>query len=690
MSVVQYYGRPGPGVSATYRMNYAVNSYFPSRKPRPSSLKGNKTLKKDIKETIQHATLINIVAAVNENLHRYTAPRQASGATARSTITVIPNVMIPHEKTVSIPQAKQRIFNMPDEIVQRKPVYYKHSADLEVRTNSHIRFYDEPVSFDLKGQRKGVVKKRVSSAKEFIKSLPNKPRTLDINFQDHLKNKRSENKHIQVQNEYKLRIASSVRRLGCVKKSAPREVYDLPKCDAIDIQDTKTGANDEERSVFDDSKSAIPPFTQTKIPYIRTKSLPVLFPTKTSNSLSATATSSLQKQPLIFKDRPLSQSLRKQTPDSMYTRINHLPGGFGYGGMTINNGINQAPDVSGKLIHDSEKQPHTKGSASSNARLRLTRTLRSPSSPTIGRRNGNVFTPIQSEFHSKQTNVRSYTSKHDLHEAVRSAINGQVERTKSCEARDDSKRILTSARSRKSCLTSKSGISDTLSGNQATKKVQFLSSDSSLDNSDTNSVKDEQSEYFDVRGGSSVLQAPTPTSVLRSFSPAIQPMSARELLRLEQKILPANTRPPPADNLQDYYATKTLLSVHTLLRNDSDISEKPFVCADNNTDNKIGVDIDKDLKHNVKETHDHDNDIDNDQYTSEDDSEFRVFTDSNDMEGEENENDTEGFYKLVKAFDKQPYEGFEHKKIRRASAGSKSKDIETDNQKAHYVKVRLC
>ena len=688
MSVAQYYGRPTPGISATYRMNYAVNSYFPSRKPRPSSLKGNKTFKKDIKETMQHAALINIVAAVNENLHGHTAPRHTSGTSVRSTITVIPSVIIPHEKTISIPQAKQRIFNMPDEIVQRKPVYYKHSPDLEVRTNPHLRFYDESDSFDLKLHKKGVSDKRESSSKEIIKRIPNKPRILNISFQDTMKNKKPENKHIQYPNEYKMRISSGVRRLGSVKKSKPREVYELPKCDAIDIQDTGVTTNGEAKSVVDDTKSVIPPYSQTRIPYIRTKSLPIMFPTKTKPSVSETVP--LQKQPFIFKDRPLSHSLRKQTPDSMYTRINNLPGGFGYRGMTINNGINQAPEISGKLIHDSEKNTNTRALLSGNSRLRLTRTLRSPSSPTIGRRSENASMAIQNEFYSKQTKgteTRSFESKQELHRAVRSAMSGRIQRIKSGEVRE-SDRILTSARSRKSCLTSKSGLSETLSGNQAVKKVQFLSSDSSLDNSDSNSVKEDQSECFDVRGGSSVLQASTPTSILRAFSPAIQPMSAKELLRLERKILPANIQ-PPTDNLQDYYVTNSLLHVHTLQRSDSDSSEKIPVCSNKNAGN-VSEDIIRDSKSkNNSETHDDNKDDDNDNYNSEDESEFRDSIDSNDKDREENDNENEGFYKLVRAFDKQPYEGFEHKKIRRASTSSKSKDQDTDNKKAQYVKVRL-
>ncbi|XP_053393787.1 uncharacterized protein LOC123525507 [Mercenaria mercenaria] len=690
MSVAQYPGRRAPGLSTTSRINYTVNSCFPSRKPRPNSLKGNKTFKKDIKDTMQHAALINIVAAVNESMHEPLAPRQSSGSSLRSTVTVISNFMFPHEKTVSIPQSKQRIFNMPDEIVQRKPVYYKHSGDLEVRTQSHIRFYDEGEAYNLKLKKNETVPKTKSSQKDIIKSLPNKPRILDISFTDPHK-KKPDVKH-KLPSEYEVRITSGVRRLGSVKKSEVRKVYELPKCDAVDIQDTHENKTDQLKTVLDDTKKIVPPVTPPGMPFIRNKSLPVIFPTKTINRASSSLPLN-QRQPTLYRDRPLSQSLRKQTPDSMYKRINHLPNGFAYGSMSINNGINQAPDITGKLVHDSEKQLLVRASLSSNSKQRFNQNIRSPPSPTNGCGGENVFITLQNEFpdyQARSSGAKSYKSKHSLNEAVRNTMSGRVARIKSEETKESSRQV-TSARSRKSCLTSRSGLSETLSGYRTPKKVQFLSSDSSLSSCETNSVKEEPKENADVHGGSGIIQAQTPTSVLRAYSPGIQPMSARELLRLEQKILPANTPPPPPDILANYYATNSLINVQTLQRTNSDISTKICDSTGNDTDNEESDNVFRDSENDHNNRHNQNDNTEDTGYKSEVESEFCGYSDSNDIDeaNEVDESDNAGFYKLVKAVDKQPYEGFEHKKIRRSSSSSKSKDHEKDSQKAQYVKIRL-
>lgn len=694
MSVAHYPGRPGLGVfsSVTPHMNYTVNSYFPSRQPRPSSLRGHKPLKRDIKDTMQHATLINIVAAVNEDINGRSVPRKEPVPhPVRSTVTVISNIMLPHEKTVSIPQAKQRIFSMPEEIVQRKPVYYKHSGDLEVNTQSHLKLVYEGDAYNLKVKKNAADKKSKPPATQIIKTLPNKPRVLDVNFSSTKKNIKPDDKN-KPSNENETRVTSCVRRLGSVKIKEPRQVHDISKCDIVDLSDTpEENINPANMSILDDSQKAIPPYTASKIPYIRTKSLPVLFPTKINNRILPPQ---YQKQPTIYKDRPLSHSLRKQTPDSMYKRITNLPSGFGFGELSINNGINQAPNVSGRLVHDSEKQPTIRSSLSGNSRQRNNRNIGSVASQNIGRDYSTVFITLPNErpdYTSASSYGSSYRSKYTLHEAVQRAMSCRSTKGGSAMTKNDNRSAI-SARSKKSCLTSRSGLSETLSGIRTPKRVQFISSGSSLNSSDANNPTEEPNSDQVVDGGSSIIRSHVPSSTIRAFSPGIQPMSVRELLRLEQKILPSNT-PLPPDISPHYYSTSSLISVHTLLRSNSDLSSRLFISSDDDSDNEVSETKQKESSEN-----NHSEDI-NDMETTENSSE--ITEDSmNENEGydkstedddrdDSGDSDKEGYYKLVKAVDRQPYDGFEHKKLRRTSGNSKCREHEKGTEKARYVKVRL-
>lgn len=660
MSVVQYPRQPcavNLG-SSPQRVNYAVNSSFPSRKPRPSSLKRHRSYKKDLKDNMQHAALINIVAAVNEDLHARSTPKRARAFSSnhiRSNVTLISNFLLPHhEKTVSIPPSRQRMFQMPAEIVQRKPVYYKHSGDLEVRSPSQLKLLDEREAYNLRVQRNDPMKRAKLVAEKVAKTQAPKPQFVEVNFSGP-DSKNTDDRSSIASRDRNSRASSGVRRLGTLKNQEERKVCDLHMCEAVDFLDDGEIEEDPFKQILDDSRKLIPP-SSTPVPYLRTKTLPIIFPVKKSKTMVRSDSRS-SRSPIVYKDRPLSRNLRRPALDT--TNKSQVETLRCFEDLTIYS-LSRARDiVVGKLVHQTENRSNPPSPRVQSTKSRSPKRLPSPSSR--GRIHQAGVTPYLSNSRTIDSFESSYQARKALNEAVQRVMSGR----RSIDSKGNV-RLINSASSKKSCLTKSTGLSDAVSGTKNSKKVQFRGSQSS-DDSAEDSLRDEPITKPVPKGGSMVLQAQNTEPKLRSFSPSIQPMSSRELLRLEKKILPAFI-PPPVDMKPNYFLTGSLITVHQIKSSNSEASSDTATRASNSPGEQQN-----------KRARD-EKDCDNVEDGFVDDESETESTD-------DDKDDKIGFYKLVKALDRQPYEGFEHRKIRRSAGSSRSRDGE--REKPTYVKVRL-
>ncbi|KAL4235677.1 hypothetical protein ACF0H5_004072 [Mactra antiquata] len=666
------------------RQNYSINSYFPSRKPRPNSLTGHRTFKKDINDNMRHATLINIVAAVNEDIgSKQQDIRKVSASTyntGRNRVTILSNIVFPHDKTVSIPQTKQRDFSVPEKVVSKKPVYYKHSKDLEVNNrNNQIKLFEDGDSYNIKVK----LSKLMEKENEILeRENVSKLKTEDKKVDDTNKVKKADDKAPKSSRDSESRMSSGVRRLGSLKRSEPRQLHELHKCDAIDLLDKINDIRDPAKSALDDSRKLIPTNqVTTRVPYIRTKSLPVMFPTKTTNkSTWSSPSSSSQKQHLVLSDRPLSRSLRQRTPDSMYKRMSNLPGGFGFDDMSINNGVNEVPDMTAPLVHDSSKIRKNVTSTATD-RLKRSKSSKSPTSPIremstifLTSLNGEEEVSIQRRITASST---LYKSKRALHEAVKRVLNG---RTLICEPSLSRKMTIEerkepSIKYKRSYQPTSAYTHEILSDRKSPKKVQFQRSDSSAGTSDSSATNcRNESNSEEIEGGSTILKKHT--SSVRSFSPGIQHMSSKELLRLEQKLIPVSGPSPVSPENAVFFSTSSAIN---LQRTNSDLSYRPT------SSNGGSVNCDK------GERVEHDDDL----VSLDSDLDERNVIGEQGSDSEDLYNHVTGnrkgsdFYKLVKAFENDPYCGYEHKKLRRTVSSTKPRESDTNKPKPQYVKVKL-
>ncbi|XP_052774991.1 uncharacterized protein LOC128213383 [Mya arenaria] len=718
MSVLQYPGGRSPAtVNTTSKRVYSVSSGFPQRKPRVRQLTGQSSCKRDVKENLQQATLINIVASVNIDEHSRHVPRRRNLGSVLSDESMdnssyldFANIIFPRNKAVSIPQPKQRVFNMPEETIQRKPVYYKHSQDREVRKDYDVLLFKENQAVKIKPPTREM--RHRTSVQKFVKTLPNKPHVVLMQNSSFLPSKpkpgqdNSGRKSASSQGSRgRSSVSSSIRQLGTLKRPIEtRVVRDIAKCDAIDLLDSEITAKDDGYFQNDppESRGRISP--QTSVPYIRTKSLPVLFPTKTTKTFPRSDYVPYEKQAMekhhVFKDRPLSDSLRKQTPTSMYKAIMDHPNGASFETISINNGFNKPPDANAPIIHDtnSTKQNHHRVLAGlyhmNRARLRNSLT------PSIGRATIHLHPQVTRHGVETEAKKQFQRSKTELHQAVHRVMSGRSEQMSEIES------------SKKSILSAKSGHSETEFSQRTPKRVQFNDSSSELNSEEGESVKDTDNCMVQP-GGTSVIS--TPTNECRAYSQSMRPMSAKELLRIQQKILPANI--PCVESHNTFLNSDSAITIQSFQqRSNSRISTASVMSEEclPNMDDDVEKE-DKDTGERVKANDgDHtsenglENELENQDETRSEEVEVVCGLEEDEEEKEDenkykshmseieayvnegkvalmNDNEQLEFYKIFKAVESNTYEGFEHKKIRRTSANSKG----SDSKKALYVKVKL-
>ena len=711
MSVLQYPGALGPSnINTSSKRVFAVSTAFPQRKPRVRYLNSNGSYRRDIKDNIHEAALINIVASVNIDSDlpathrkvRVSSGRGSSKDSCDSSFMNFAHLIFPRNKAVSIPKPTQRVFNMPEETIQRKPVYYKHTLDKEVRKEPDITLgtcSDDHIRIKVPHMED----KRKNNVENIIKNLPVKPQIMDNSFLYKKSKKNKESASRKSSSTTYSRQSSShsgVRPLGSLKRPIKfRELKDVARCEAVDLLESE----EQDDTTIKHSPSG----KQTPIPYIRTKSLPVLFPTKHAKPPCKSDTAqhpSNEKPHHVFKDRPLSESLRRQTPISMYLAIMNEPNGSSFGSMSINNGLNQPKEVMAPIIHDiySARQPHPRVPAGIYHMNRYK--LRNPLTQSIGIGRATIHShpPPTKPTNELDGRKSPHRSKTELHKEVQRVMSGRS------SVRIEIGRDNEQDACKKSCISSKSRISDVSSGARTPKKVQFTTTPSDL-------TSEAESERIQSRqGGVSVIE--TPTNECKMYAQNMRPMSAKELLRIQQKILPANI--PCVERHQSLQELDPVFTIHGLQQPsvstvssasiDSDGTEKELDLgkSEDDDENESPFGSKRETPHENMDdfpykTKELDVDgqtipivIENDDISDEelgvedggdvdmDDIEARI------KEGKvalANSKDELEFYKIFKAVDLNTYESFEHKKIRRTSASTKG----SDGKKAHYVKVKL-
>ena len=643
MSVIQY---PSDAQQSPYasvpNIVYTVTSSFPPGKTRPRSFHKNDkpSDNRDSKDNVPHAALINIVAAVNVDLPGQTCiKRQVKDAFEKA--------MSVAERPLSIPKPKQRIFNMPDETVQRKPVYYKNSPDLEVRRESRIRLTDNPDGICFKVNPVNINRPNVQP----VPRLPlSKPCWVDCKSASTRKTDTSAtaNNKCATSRDTDRRTASGVRKLGYKKPTAyNKTVQELPKCDAVDLMDTQD--DDPAMSVLDDSRKLIPSGAQISVPYIRTKSLPAIFPTKTSKQRPDTVPLNNQR---IFKDRPLSQNIRAWS-SVFVPRSRNL--NYVEGSLCIHR-LNRCYDQSSSTVSKTTRHVHE---------------MDLPGD-----------TPI----------VNINRSMDNRYQRVMSG--------KSSICTDASVKTTISTLSIRGCLTSRTlNTGPQSSERNGSKKVQFAGS--SLSNKPEN-------KSFNSKVGAHSETCPKPVSCSKEN----KQMSEQELFIVQQRVLPANTPRedqmnsfPGADSaltIQAINRAYTDVYDPSISRFDPELNHgTAFSNLDNTTKNSLNMDHNtsglSDIGQRIRER--------DCLRGSRAESSLEDFSDSTSSSSDDDDddddcqtmqdipalsickNDTIEYYRLFKAVDLHSYDSFEHKKIRKSASSSRSKNSKP--QKSVFVKVRL-
>lgn len=643
MSVLQFSGGQCPQTCVPApRSVYAVTSGFPPRKTRPRSYNRNDQTfaNQNTKNNIPQAALINIVAAVNVDLHGQSFLRRGNTQVNTSFDTVLSTLPV---RAVSIPQPQQRIFNMPGKIVQRKPVYYKNSPDLEVGRGSRILFngnLDRP-SLRVRSSKPVDAKRQSVQAKTFSPKpqlIVNKHANMSF---DNDKAK-SEPIDRNGSSNRESRASSGFRKLGNVKVREVKAVKEIPKCDAVDLMDTHD--IDPGMSVLDDSRKIIPSDSHIPIPYIRTKSLPALFPAKTTKRPDSVP----QNHQRLFKERPLSHHMQKRLKISSCDTNTNL--------SNLESSLNVH-----RFIYTSSQL-----NSRSNFTCRVICQARTKSS---------ALRRQATEFHFGKE-IQRTSSHRSSNSGFKRLLSG-----KSSISTDLSVKTTISSLSIKSCLTSRSEKTQPhCSGQNTTRKVKFSG----------NSSENDRSEMYDLSEDERKTELISPTEPLCS-SLGGKPMSNQELLTVQQRVLPANT--PFENQYKPVLRPDTAITIQGLTRSCTEISPQNSKLECQESAQILGkptheFDGFREATNKIrteKESKEEDSSADDsDKSTSSDDEAHNL----HDMPALSlcRRNNVE-YYRLFKAVDLHSYDGYEHKKLRRSASSSRVK--ETNPQKSYFVKVRL-
>ncbi|KAH3693157.1 uncharacterized protein LOC127863128 [Dreissena polymorpha] len=686
-----YHHHPSKGL-------FTMATGFPIRKLRAKTVtSGNIHYSKDMKDTIHQANIINIVAAVNDS-GRVTRREHSDNISDKSTKTVIDfsNVMFPREHSAAV-ISQQRVFEMPSDAIQKKPVYYKHSGDQEVNTAAHMRVYDERHMHIIRRKKVKPPERSKTSIAKIVKNLPMKPQIEDSSFLGTHLNVTSESHRKKSASSQSRYSAMSVRQLGSLKKSSePRVVHDIAKCDMIDLLDhaMKNDINGIDNATCDNKTEANqqPQSAQLPVPYLRTKSLPIIFPAKNSKATNMKQESVPKgKVPHVFKDRPLSQTMRKSFPVSLYRTMLSQPSGSNLIAFAINNGFNDPLELSTLIVNDSQIQQDCNQIPKLHQRVtagiyHMNRSkLRKPLTPNVGRAPMHVHHPSMKLLNG---NDRSSQLVHDRYTLQRSKTehNEDVRRVMSGKQEDNPSHV-NSAKSKESHRSFRPD-GNTVDHDDKVSSTGQTNGDDVDTSLDTTHESLNEKDIPDEQGGLCIIQSSKSAS--KAFIQDVRPMSAKELLRIQKRILPANQIAQNHNIVQFTPENSGIIIRKVQLSNSSLSSMSSIEKHDNDggtfdeqsNDPLLSIGKYEERLANMK------GDVCNTVVLD------TISTTENYARNIEegkvalmNEQEQIEYYKIVKAVDLNTYEGYEHKKMR-SSAGSNRKEGDPKS-KVHYVKVRL-
>ncbi|KAK3607534.1 hypothetical protein CHS0354_025788 [Potamilus streckersoni] len=713
---VRLTGRPRPlGVLKDEVMYFEITNRYRAfkrkeRLPHDFYRRGRQ-LTHEMKGGLHQAALINIVAAVND---RYVGEPvrkpEYVHAPQVDPMTVLSTLVSQRDRTISIPRP-QMFMHFPHKLIQRKPVYYKHSEE-EVKRDNAFLFNRSATSFQLKsrvrekpssGSSEPLIKiSSVTTSKDGVQG----EKTVIIRdpFTDSSTNKPK---------------ISGVKHGAQPRHSESRKYREISKCDAIDIMDATDAMKREHtmspkssQGVNSDSNNQSPnPF-----PFYRTKSLPSIFSPRRNKSGSAK-----------HRQRtPASSSGQQQLPS---------PRQIVHSGNEIPHGVYGRPVITSREAANNEdtRRPISRSSRDMNS-AGVSPNL----SPFVDRDNRPTTSPVLERVQlvgiaSRSSKSDDRTRANDLQRRISTENGGET----TSEVSFNESRFVVSAKSQKSIIVNRQqGNTEGASEKRTSfKRVKFASVDDvdnrSDDQLDTTSVDNTHNEilanqyhvqghkykigssdphsennYFQSSSGEPRPGSEGPRSQSRqsgvstlSNNGSLKPMTLNELDRLKQKFIPNDLRSSLSSQASFYLyddikisKLKTKEITPTKKENDIKTEEE----EEKEDRNDIGTKTNSESKlletNEANETR-KENDFRNEEEEireEEKDDETNVYS-GEDQGGcnaifieKQTDKKEESVYQLMRAFENDPYSDFEHKKIRR-----KHQNYDKSENKAQYLKVKL-
>lgn len=235
---------------------------------------------KDVKESIRHAALINIVAAVNDSCDDETTNSHLLEQTPRSTennMTLISNLVFHRDRSISIPKP-QLFFEPPKTLSTKKPLYYRNSKD------------EAPEDIEHRKRCVSLTRTRMSVDEENDKAVPDRPTSERMQFSVSIQQLRDSNKAeppnppwIEKPSKVKNARSMSPRRrfVSLNKKIESKLGTTISKCEAVDIMDaTECLQNRIKPPVSHIDSYGEQTDHESDSSMYRARSLPSLFPVK--------------------------------------------------------------------------------------------------------------------------------------------------------------------------------------------------------------------------------------------------------------------------------------------------------------------------------------------------------------------------------------------------------------------------
>ena len=683
-----------------------VTNFMEDKSEKDTGKGLNRNHPKVMAEMPQQATLINIVAAVNDTFgdehsasyKENIVPGSPTDALSNS-MAVVSSILSPRERTISIPTT-QVVFELPIETIQKKPVYYKHSEDEEV-------YRRDSCSANVLSKH-SAERTKITSAKPYIvsekviKRLQIKEPCFDHSFDTQRQKTDSEPTAKPSVNK----SWSPVRRLGAWRRPQSRTVHTLSKCEAVDIMDNDSirrsqnemGFNPDPTKVSAEEKlKIIPPSPANPYPFYRAKSLPAVFPvrTKTANVSQILDPQKLER----YKYRPRSRGYFSQSDETR--KVVNLSGSAGLEHSNVNSSLHHDHETVSPYKLDLEKSKNAQKS-----QYLLTGSNVNPAE-VRGKAFGHGSTR-HGQF-SPQNSLDLSQSKESINPEMRIGLSGRPRSTNSSTSGRSQSSNATLTNNKKGCLSNRPGPGDFMAGRRTPKRVKFARRSSSTSVISNTTINDEPIAKINAFGGSSIVQ--TPKSNITAYSPGPQPLSTQELLRLKQKFIPANVHVELSHKSAYHFSNHNGMRIKSITQKDTESKSDTRINDDSeNTDpdkqdfdrensDKVESDVsERELEFSVyKDKSDDRSDTLTEGIADSEEKLRRLVSDLDDDESNDSDSTDEfsqlaakheNSYKLVKAVDLDSYAEFEHKKMRKVLSSSLNVH-RNENAKVHFVRVKM-